>query len=208
MAGSCGDSCAGGGLEVQRRVLVVVLAINAAMFVVEVVAGWRADSVSLQADALDFLGDSLNYAVTLWVLQRPAAWRAGAALVKGLVMMAFGAYVLGLSLVNTVLGSAPEAGIMGVVGLLALLANLAAAALLFRFRKGDANLRAVWLCSRNDAIGNLAVLAAAAGVFASGSPWPDLGVGLVIASLAGWAGASVARQALGEMRRDRGMAAP
>ena len=209
MAGGCGETRgAGGALEVQRRVLVAVLVINAAMFLVETGAGWRADSVSLQADALDFLGDSLNFAVTLLVLRRPAVWRAGTALIKGLVMTGFGTFVLTLTLFNAALGSAPEASVMGLVGLLALAANVASAGLLFRFRTGEANLRAVRLCSRNDAIGNLAVLAAAGAVYVSSTSWPDLGVGFAIASLALWSGVSVSRLALSELRRDRGLAAP
>jgi Co/Zn/Cd efflux system component len=177
-----------------------VLVINAAMFLVEAAAGWTAQSTALQADALDFFGDSVNYAIALFVLTRSVTWRAGTALLKGLAMIGFGVFVLAAAVHNALAGAAPEASVMGVVGLLALAANLAAAALLFSFRKGDSNLRAVWLCSRNDAIGNLAVLAAAGGVFLSGTPWPDLAVGLVMAGLAVWAGSSVIRQARAELR--------
>jgi len=180
-------------------VLTVVLAINLIMFVVEIGAGWRAQSLALQADALDFLGDSANYAVALFVLGRSLTWRAGTALAKGAMMFGFGVILAGASVYHALAGSAPEAQVMGVVGGLALAANLACALMLFGFRGGDANLRAVWLCSRNDAIGNLAVLAAAAAVFASGTAWPDLVVGLVMAGLAIWAGLSVMRQARGEL---------
>ncbi len=204
--GCCGDSCAAPALGVQRRMLGVVLAVNVTMFLIEAGAGWGAQSVALQADALDFFGDSLNYATALYVLSKPLSWRAGAALIKGLAMLAFGLFVLGSSVHNAVLGANPEAPVMGVIGLLALCANLGCALLLFRFRGGDANLRAVWLCSRNDAIGNLAVLAAAGGVAVTGAHWPDLFVGLVIASLAAWAGQSVLRQAWGELA-GRGVAA-
>jgi Co/Zn/Cd efflux system component len=197
--GCCSDACAAPALGVQRRMLGVVLAVNVAMFLIEAGAGWGAQSVALQADALDFLGDSLNYATALYVLSKPLSWRAGAALIKGFAMLAFGLFVLGASVHNAVLGASPEAPVMGAIGLLALGANLGCALLLFRFRSGDANLRAVWLCSRNDAIGNLAVLAAASGVAVTGGYWPDLAVGLVIASLAVWAGQSVLRQALGEL---------
>ena len=208
MAGGClGGACAASALGLQRRLLGIVLVINLVMFVVEAGAGWGAQSVALQADALDFLGDSVNYATALFVLAKSVAWRAGAALIKGCAMLAFGLFVLGASIHNAVLGAEPEAPVMGVVGLLALGANLGSALLLFRFRAGDANLRAVWLCSRNDAIGNLAVLAAAGGVAATGGRWPDLAVGLVMASLAVWAGQSVLRQALGELARDRIVAA-
>jgi Co/Zn/Cd efflux system component len=184
---------------VQRRVLGVVLAINLAMFVLEVVAGWTAQSVALQADALDFFGDSVNYAVALYVLGRSLAWRAGTAFAKGAVMFGFGGVLLAASAYRAVTGSAPEASVMGAVGALALLANVVSAGLLYRFRGGDSNLRAVWLCSRNDAIGNLAVIGAASGVFLSGTAWPDLAVGLVMAGLALWAGQSVMRQARREL---------
>lgn len=205
--GCCGDSCATMALGVQRRMLGVVLAVNVAMFLIEAGAGWGAQSVALQADALDFFGDSLNYATALYVLSKPLSWRAGAALVKGFAMLAFGLFVLGASVHNAVLGASPEAPVMGVIGLLALCANLGCALLLFRFRGGDANLRAVWLCSRNDAIGNLAVLAAAGGVAATGAYWPDLFVGLVMALLAAWAGQSVLRQAWQELAGHRVAAA-
>jgi Co/Zn/Cd efflux system component len=183
----------------QRRVLGVVLAINLIMFAVEIGAGWHASSLALQADALDFLGDSLNYAVALFVLGRSLTWRAGTAFAKGVVMFGFGVFLAGASVYHGLVGSAPEASVMGVIGALALVANLACALMLFGFRGEDANLRAVWLCSRNDAIGNLAVLAAAAGVVLSGTAWPDLAVGLAMAALAVWAGLSVMRQARNEL---------
>ena len=194
-------------LGVQRRILTIVLVVNAVMFVVEASAGLTAQSVSLQADALDFLGDSLNYATALYVLAKSFRWRAGAALIKGLAMVTFGLFVLGMSLHNAVTGATPEAPVMGVIGFMALAANLGSALLLYRFRKADANLRSVWLCSRNDAVGNLAVLGAAAGVAMTGTLWPDLAVGLLMASLAIWAGQSVLRQALGELRQPQAAAA-
>ncbi len=187
-------------LRTQRWALGVVLAINLTMFVTEVIAGWSAESVALQADALDFFGDSVNYAVALFVLARSLAWRATTALAKGVVMAGFGFFILGASFYNAFSGAAPQALVMGWVGALALVANVVSALILFRFRGGDANLRAVWLCSRNDAIGNLAVLAAALGVFATGTAWPDLAVGLVMAALALWAGQSVIRQSRSELR--------
>jgi len=191
----------------QRRVLGVVLAINLIMFAVEIGAGWHASSLALQADALDFLGDSLNYAVALFVLGRSLTWRAGTAFAKGAVMFGFGVFLAGASVYHGLVGSAPEAPVMGVIGALALVANLACALMLFGFRGEDANLRAVWLCSRNDAIGNLAVLAAAAGVALSGTAWPDLAVGLAMAALAVWAGLSVMRQARDELDGARPAAA-
>lgn len=201
MAGGCCDPGASGAVE--RRFLWIVLVINGTMFLVEGVSGWGAQSVSLQADALDFLGDSINYATALYVLSKPLVWRAATALIKGLTMLGFGLFVLAVTLYNAISGSSPEAPVMGVIGALALTANLGAAVLLFRFRRGDANLRAVWLCSRNDAIGNLAVMLAAGGVMLTGGAWPDLTVGLIMASLAVWAGQSVVRHALGELRRSQ-----
>ena len=200
MADSCSSPLETPVLRVQGRALRLVLAINAVMFLVEIGAGWSAQSMALQADALDFFGDSINYAITLYVLTRSIAWRAGTAFLKGLVMCGFGLFILGASVYHAATGSAPEAPVMGVVGLLALLANAVSAFLLFRFRDGDSNLRAVWLCSRNDAIGNLAVLAAAGGVYLTATAWPDLSVGLVMAGLAIWAGGAVMRQARGDLR--------
>ncbi len=202
MAGCCGPTEAP-KIARQRRVLGVVLAINLIMFAVEIGAGWHASSLALQADALDFLGDSLNYAVALFVLGRSLTWRAGTAFAKGAVMFGFGVFLAGASVYHGLVGSAPEASVMGVIGALALVANLACALMLFGFRGEDANLRAVWLCSRNDAIGNLAVLAAAAGVVLSGTAWPDLAVGLAMAALAIWAGLSVMRQARDELEGAR-----
>ena len=203
MADCCDQAPGAPVLRVQRRVLGVVLAINLAMFAVEIGAGWHAESLALQADALDFLGDSVNYAIALFVLGRSLAWRAGTAFAKGAVMFGFGVFLAGASAYHAAVGSAPEAPVMGVIGALALVANLVCALMLFGFRGADANLRAVWLCSRNDAIGNLAVLGAAGAVFLSGTAWPDLLVGLVMAGLAGWAGLSVMRQARVELHRTR-----
>jgi len=189
--------------RVYRRVLWAVLAINAAMFIVEGTAGLFAGSVALQADSLDFLGDSANYAISLYVIGRTVRWRAGAALVKGLSMAVFGFWVLGVSVYKTLVLGLPDAATMGSVGTLALLANLAAAVLLFRFRDGDANMRSVWLCTRNDAIGNVAVILAASGVFATGTMWPDLAVGVLLAGLALLAAVSIVRQATAEIMSDK-----
>jgi len=183
-----------------RRILLIVLAINAGMFAVEIVAGLTAGSVSLQADALDFLGDSMSYAISLFVLGMALKWRAGAALLKGLSMGAFGIWVLGATVYNALLGVVPGAFVMGSIGMAALIANVISAALLFGFRKGDANLQSVWLCSRNDAIGNIAVMLAAGGVVATNSGWPDLAVAVVMATLALTASSLVIRRALSEFR--------
>lgn len=178
-----------------RRVLWAALLINAAMFAVEIGAGLRAGSVSLLADAIDFLGDAANYGVSLWVLGLSVRHRAGAALLKGASMGLFGLGVLGRALWSLAQGEVPQAATMGAVGALALLANVAVAAMLYAWRQGDASMRSVWLCSRNDAIGNLAVMAAALGVFGTGQAWPDLLVAAVMGGLALSGAASVIRQA-------------
>lgn len=167
-----------------RRVLWIALVINAAMFVVEGGAGIAAGSVSLQADALDFFGDAANYGVSLFVLNMVLAWRARAALLKGISMALFGLWVIAAAAMNVVAGGVPEAATMGIVGFLALAANVGVAVMLFRYREGDANMRSVWLCSRNDAIGNAAVMVAALGVFGTGTMWPDIAVAAVMAVLA------------------------
>lgn len=182
------------------RALWIALVVNAAMFVVEIVAGWRSGSVSLLADAIDFAGDAANYALSLAVLSMAVVWRSRVAWLKGATMAGFGVFVLGKGLWAWQAGGVPEPATMGVVGTLALAANVGVALLLYRWRSGDANMRSVWLCSRNDALGNLAVLAAAAGVFGTGSAWPDLAVAAVMAVLALGAGVSVMRQARSELR--------
>jgi len=142
------------------------------MFLVELSAGLAAESMALQADALDFIGDTATYALSLWVIGRPLRVRAGAALAKGLSLGALGLWVIGATCYRLVVLGEPEPLVMGGIGLLALTANAAAAVLLLRFRDGDSNVRSVWLCSRNDAIGNLAVVAAALAVGGTGTPWP------------------------------------
>ncbi len=184
-----------------RGVLWAALCINALMFAVEGAAGLQAGSVSLLADAVDFFGDAVNYAVTLFVLGMALAWRARAALFKGLTMAAFGVFVLGKGAFSAAAGTVPEAVTMGLVGTLALAANVAVAALLYVWRDGDANMRSVWLCSRNDALGNLAVMAAALGVFGTGRGWPDLAVAALMGGLALTAARSVIGQARAELRR-------
>jgi Co/Zn/Cd efflux system component len=182
-----------------RRVLWVALSVNAVMFLVEAAAGLAAGSAALQADALDFFGDAANYAISLSVLSLALVWRARAALVKGVSMGAFGAWVIGASTMNILAGEVPHAATMGVVGFAALVANVAVAAMLFRFRDGDANMRSVWLCSRNDAIGNGAVMLAALGVFGTGTLWPDIAVAAVMAALALSAAVDTILRARGEL---------
>ena len=183
-----------------RRVLWAALIINTAMFAVELAGGLHAGSVSLLADAADFFGDAANYAISLLVLGMALTWRARAALFKGLTMGAFGIFVLGRAAWSAAAGVVPEPVTMGAIGALALLANVSVAAMLYAWREGDANMRSVWLCSRNDAIGNLAVMAAALGVFGTGSSWPDLAVAAVMGVLALSAARSVIQLAWAEMR--------
>jgi Co/Zn/Cd efflux system component len=185
-----------------RRILWIALLVNAVMFLVEIGAGLRAGSLSLLADAVDFAGDALNYAVSLAVLASALAWRARAALLKAVSMMGFGVYVLGAALWSAWHGGVPQAMTMGAVALLALVANVTVAAMLYAFREGDANMRSVWLCSRNDAIGNIAVFMAALGVFGTGSAWPDLAVASLMAALALHGGWTVMRQARAELAGD------
>jgi Co/Zn/Cd efflux system component len=182
-----------------RRVLWIALVVNAAMFLIEAGAGLAAGSASLQADALDFFGDAANYALSLSVLGMGLVWRSRAALVKGLSMGAFGLWVIGVATLNVMSSAVPHAATMGVVGFVALLANVGVALMLYRFREGDANMRSVWLCSRNDAIGNVAVMAAAVGVFGTGTLWPDIAVAAVMAGLALSAAVLTVRQAFGEL---------
>lgn len=167
-----------------RRILWIALLINAAMFGVEIVGGMTSGSLSLLADAIDFAGDALNYGVSIAVLSAALAWRARAAIAKALCMGGFGLLVLGRTTWSIWQGEVPDGATMGVIGLMALVANVAVAWMLYAYREGDANMRSVWLCSRNDAIGNIAVMLAGAGVVYTGSRWPDLLVAAGMAALA------------------------
>lgn len=182
-----------------RIILWIALIANAAMFVVEIIAGVAADSRALQADALDFFGDAANYAISLGVAGLSLSWRAKAALVKAATMLVFGLWVIGYAVYGLVAGSNPEPQTMGVIGTLALVVNVIVALMLFRYREGDANMRSVWICSRNDAIGNIAVLGAALGVFGTGQAWPDLLVAAIMAGLAIWGSVEVFGQARKEL---------
>jgi Co/Zn/Cd efflux system component len=186
-----------------RRILWIALAVNLAMFGVEIGAGLAAQSVSLLADSLDFLGDAANYGIALFVLGMALQWRARAALLKAASMGVFGVWVAGTTIQHALAGTVPEAPVMGMVGALALAANLGVAVLLYRWRDGDSNMRSVWICTRNDAIGNLAVLAAAAGVFGSGAGWPDYLVAAIMSGLALTGAFQVTRQALAELAQTR-----
>jgi len=172
------------GNPAYRRVLWSVLGINAVMFAVEIGAGLAAGSASLQADALDFLGDTGNYAISLLVVGMALRYRATAALAKGGTMALFGLWVLGITGWHAWHGTLPQAFTMGAVGFTALVANAASFGLLWSHRGGDANMRSAWICTRNDVLGNLAVLLAALGVFGTGTGWPDVFVAAIMASLA------------------------
>ena len=206
MAGCCEhDACAPtAGATVDptwRRALWVALVVNATMFAAEIVAGFAASSSALQADALDFFADAANYAISLSVAGMGLAVRSRTALFKGLTLILLGAWVIGSAGWRAAMGGAtPEADVMGVVGFVALLANAGVALMLFRFRRGDADRRSVWICSRNDAIGNVAVMLAALGVFGTGTLWPDVMVAGIMAALSITGGWSIVRHALSDMR--------
>lgn len=186
-----------------RTALWIALIINLAMFVVEIMGGMYANSAALWADALDFFGDAANYAISLAVLGASLYWRATVALVKGMTMALFGFVVIGKVAYNYMQGIPPEAITMGIIGVLALVANVIAAVVLYRFRDGDSNMQSVWLCSRNDAIGNVAVIFAAVGVFGTGSMLPDIIVAAIMAGLGLSAGYQVIRKALSERRENK-----
>jgi Co/Zn/Cd efflux system component len=184
-----------------RRALWIVLAINAGMFLVEIGAGLAAGSASLQADALDFLGDAANYGISLLVVGMALRYRAMAAFAKGVSMGAFGLWVIATVVWHAVQGTLPSAVMMGAVGFAALAANAISFGILWFYRTGDANMRSAWICTRNDVLGNLAVLLAALGVFGTGTGWPDILVAATMAALALQGASTVLRQSLGEMRQ-------
>jgi Co/Zn/Cd efflux system component len=188
-----------------RRVLWLVLFINAAMFAVEIGAGLAAGSASLQADALDFLGDAANYAISLFVVGMALRYRAMAALAKGASMGVFGLWVIGITIWHAIHGTLPQAYTMGAVGFAALLANAASFGLLWAYKSGDSNMRSAWICTRNDVLGNLAVLLAALGVFGTGTGWPDIIVAAIMAGLALQGSVIVLLQAWREFRLDARM---
>lgn len=183
-----------------RKVLWLSLLLNAAMFLIEIAGSLRSGSVSLLADAIDFFGDAANYGLSLAVLSMALTWRARAALLKAASMAGFGIFVLGRALWGALNGEPPQPLTMGAVAALALVVNVGVAWMLYRYRHGDANMRSVWLCSRNDALGNVAVALAALGVFGTGAAWPDLLVAVGMAALALGGAFSVMRQARGELR--------
>lgn len=183
-----------------RKALWIALVLNVAMFGIELAASLSSDSVSLLADSIDFFGDAANYALSLAVIGMALPVRSKAAIVKAACMGAFGVFVLGKALWNAHAGVSPEPLTMGAIGFAALVVNGGVAWMLYRFRSGDANMRSVWVCSRNDALGNVAVMLAALGVFGTGKAWPDLVVAAIMAGLALWGSASVLTHARSELR--------
>ena len=200
-ASCCGNDVRFEGLSPDyKRRLWAVIAINAAMFVIEMAAGALAGSRALQADALDFLGDTVTYGMSLAVIGSSLRVRAWTAFVKGVSLTLMGLWVLGSTAYYVLVVGVPRAEVMGVVGFLALGANVASVLILMRYKEGDANVRSVWLCSRNDAIGNIAVMLAAAGVWFTASRWPDLIVAALMAGVFVTSSVQILRQSLGELR--------
>lgn len=202
MSASCNDHCQSAETPVSeryRKILWVGLFVNFAMFVVEIAAGWKGGSVSLLADAVDFFGDGVNFAASLFALTLATVWRSKVALYKGYVMFTYGVFIVGKTIWASLYGTTPEHEIMGIIGVLALVANVSVAVLLYAYREGDANMRSVWICTRNDAIGNVLILIAAAGVFGTGTRWPDLIVALLMGGLAISGGVTVVRRAQDEL---------
>ncbi len=204
MAGcGCNSNVQFDGVSAEyKRTLWIVIAINVVMFVVETGASIASQSMALRADALDFLGDSLTYSITLLAIGHSLRWRASAALFKGITLALMGLWVLGSTLYRTLVLQIPNEMIMGSVAMMAFTANLISALLLLKYRNGDSNVRSVWLCSRNDAIGNLAALLAAGAVFATQSPWPDLIVAFAMALLFLHSASLILRQAIAELRQE------
>lgn len=182
-----------------RRILWIALIVNFAMFALEIIFSLQSKSVSLLADSIDFLGDAANYGISLWVLAMSMQTRAKASLFKAASMALFGVGVLVHAIWNVITGVVPDAQTMSLIGLLALCANVGVGILLYAYRNGDSNMRSVWLCTRNDALGNIAVIIAAIGVFGTGTAWPDLIVATIMASLALTAAWQVMRQAQREL---------
>ena len=204
MAGCCGQDATFEGLsDDYKRRLWLVIVLNAAMFTIEMSAGQVAQSQALKADALDFLGDALTYGISLAVIGASVRTRTNAALAKGLSLFFMGAWIFGSTVYNVFVTGVPKAEIMGAIGFLALATNLTSVLLLMRYKDGDANVRSVWLCSRNDAIGNVAVMVAALGVWGTASGWPDLVVAAVLAALFLSSSFQIIRQALKERQEHK-----
>ncbi|MFN3764941.1 MAG: cation transporter [Aliihoeflea sp.] len=205
MSASCGHDAVFDGISNDyRRRLWMVIAINAGMFAVEMAAGQLAHSQALQADALDFIADALTYAISLAVIGAALRVRATAALAKGLSLLLMGLWVFGSTIYRVIYLGIPQAEIMGAIGFMALAANVASVLILMRYKDGDANVRSVWLCSRNDAIGNVAVMLAALGVWGTATGWPDVIVAFGMAGLFLSSAWQIVRQSVAEYRSAKG----
>ena len=203
-ADCCGHGVTFEGLSTDyKRRLWIVIAINASMFLVEMAAGSLAGSQALQADALDFLGDATTYGISLAVIGTSIQIRARAAILKGLSLTAMALWVLGSTAYHVLILGIPRAEVMGAIGILALAANAASVLILMRYKDGDANVRSVWLCSRNDAIGNVAVMIAALAVWSTATKWPDLIVAAIMAGLFLNSSIQILQQSFREMRETR-----
>lgn len=201
MSGHCNHDLAFDGMsDAYKRALLAVIAINGVMFVVEMAAGFVGQSVALQADALDFFADTVTYAMSLAVLGMSVRTRSSVAFFKGLTLLAMGLWILGTALYRVIWASAPEPFVMSGIGMLALAANVASVLILLKFKDGDSNVRSVWLCSRNDAIGNVMVVVAGGLVALTASRWPDLIVAAGMAGLFTWSAAQILQQSLHERR--------
>ena len=201
MAACCGENVTFDGMSTAyKRRLWIVIALNAMMFAVEMVAGQLSGSQALQADALDFLGDAMTYGISLAVIGASVRVRTTAALAKGISLSLMGLWVFGSTAYHVFLVGVPTAEVMGIIGFLALMTNLVSVLLLMRYKDGDANVRSVWLCSRNDAIGNVAVMVAAIGVWGTATGWPDLIVAGIMAGLFLSSAFQIVKQALAERR--------
>lgn len=214
VAADSGHTCCSGGVPVfdgmdsrYKRILWAVIAINGAMFLTEMTAGQLAGSQALKADALDFLADTVTYGLSLAVIGASLRTRATAALFKGLSLSLMAVWVFGSTVYQTLILGVPSAQVMGFIGLLALAANIASVVFLLPYKDGDANVRSVWLCSRNDAIGNVVVMAAALGVWGTSSAWPDLAVAAMMAGLFLTSSVQILRQAWAEYRVENQQAA-
>ncbi len=204
MSGCCGQTVSFDGMSIgYKRALMAVIAVNAVMFLIELGGGAFAGSMALTADSLDFLADTLTYAVSLWVIGRAASWRAWAAFGKGLSLAVMGVGVLATTIYQVFVLGVPNAAVMSGIGVLAMVANLASVLILFNWRDGDANVRSVWLCSRNDAIGNAAVVVAAGLVWWSGTGWPDVIVALLMSALFLRSAYQILDQSVAELRAAR-----
>ncbi|KJZ19621.1 cation transporter [Loktanella sp. S4079] len=203
MSGCCGHDAQFDGVSADyKRRLWIVIAINAAMFAVEMTAGHMARSQALQADALDFFADALTYGISLAVIGASLRTRSLAAMAKGISLLVMGLWVFGATAYRVFTVGVPTAEVMGIIGLMALGANLLSVLLLMRYKDGDANVRSVWLCSRNDAIGNVAVMIAALGVWGTATGWPDLIVAGIMAGLFLSSAVQIIRQSMAERKQE------